>query len=104
MPTLLEITKPIDPESSKSLLLLGSLGILAAIVLIVIVAAVRKKFFPKEEKRDHAPAGFGVGDLKDLYDQGLISDDEYNIAKGKIVKASHKAFMDAGAKGKANKK
>lgn len=101
---LLEITKPIDPESSKSLLILGSLGILGAVVLLIVIAAIRKKYFPKEEKLDHAPAGFGVGDLKDLYDQGLISDDEYNIAKEKIVKASHKAFMEAGAKGKANKK
>ncbi len=104
MTILLESMQPIDPENSRRLLILGGLGILAAIALLIVIAVVRKKYFPKEEQLDHAPAGFGVGDLKDLYDQGLISDDEYNAARAKIVAASHKAFMTAGKKEKADKK
>lgn len=66
----------------------------ALLLLVASIATIRKKYFPKEEKvMDATPAGFGVGQLKELYDQGLLSDDEFNAAKAKIVAGSHAAFM-----------
>lgn len=98
--TLAQDTAPQQKDPTQ-LMILGAVALASIFTLILIVAAVRKKFFPKEAA-DSAPAGFGVSQLKELYDQGLLTDDEFNAAKARIVAESHAAFMTA-KKGKDEK-
>lgn len=100
----LDSAVPQEKDPTKVLIWSG-IALLVVLILLVSVAAIRKKYFPKEEKAaDATPAGFGVNQLKELYDQGLLSDDEFNAAKAKIVAESHAAFMAQGKAKAANAK
>ena len=109
MPTLLEVasfevaSQP-DAQEKITRLMIGGGGIIAAVlILLAVVSAVRKKYFSEEDEIE-APGGFGVSELRELHAQGLLTDEEFNAAKAKIVATSHAAFMAPRKKNPKNAK
>ncbi len=94
MLTLLDIEYSPDNQEKMTRLMTGGGCIIATIIiLLIVVAVVRKKYFFRQEEETNAPAGFGLSELKELHAQGLLTDEEFNAAKSKIVATSHAAFM-----------
>ena len=93
----------IQTKDASQVWIWSGIAIGVVFLLVFAIAVIRKKYFPEEKPGiDSTPAGFGVSQLKDLYDQGLLTDDEFNAAKAKIVAESHAAFMGP-KKGKLEK-
>lgn len=92
-----------DPEKINHLLIWGGAAFLAVTAMLITISVIRKTFFPKEREVDAAPAGFGLSQLKNLHAQGLLTDEEFDTAKAKIVATSHAAFMAPKGKTAAKK-
>jgi hypothetical protein len=71
--------------------------IIACFFMVVIVACgayavvwLRKRYWGGESE-DVPHAGFTLGDLRQLHKSGRISDQEFELAKAKIVEAARRA-------------
>ena len=92
-----ETASRVTPDKVNQLLL-GLLALVAVVlVTVAIVYWVRRKYL-KEQSVEIPPAGFGLGELKDLHAQGLLSDEEFAAAKAKIVVTAHAAYLAPKAK------
>lgn len=66
-------------------------AIIALAILVVGLYAVRKAYQKWAADDYSAPAGFTLGDLRDMRKKGQISEAEFERAKGMIIAGAKKA-------------
>ena len=66
--------------------LLTALGCLvgAAVMAVVVGVVVYKRFSPSQQ-RDEGSTAFSLVDLRRLRDEGQISEDEFQKARGRVI-------------------
>jgi hypothetical protein len=76
--------------------------IAAVIVLFVVTVWVRRHFLKGDDPAASSPAGFTLGDLRQLHKNGQMTDEEFERAKAQVVAAMTKAAERAAAALAAN--
>lgn len=73
--------------------LLTALGCLvgAAVMAVVVGVVVYKRFSPSQQ-RDEGSTAFSLVDLRRLRDEGQISEDEFQKARGRVIGESQDAM------------
>ena len=71
--------------------------IAALIVLFVVTVWVRRYFLKGDDPAASSPAGFTLGDLRQLHKNGQMTDEEFERAKAQVVAAMKKAAERAAA-------
>jgi hypothetical protein len=87
-----------DAQRESSALVLQWLLILAAMLVgMFVVVNLLKKWFRSPVDEIGSPTGFTLSDLRTLHQTGKMTDEEFELAKGKVVEAAQAAMARAAA-------
>ena len=73
----------------------GLLLIVAAVTAILVAMWVKRQIMGRPNARLREGVGFTLGDLRQLHQEGKISQEEYERTRDRIVQAAQSAIADA---------
>ena len=86
---------PDTGETMRRVLMYVLLLIIAGVVFMLLSLWFRRQFLGGPKRTLSDPTSFSLSDLRKLRADGLISEQEYEMTRDRIVQAAHSAIADA---------